>query len=106
MSTAANLLVLNKRCEFWFNGQNVAAPLAACSVRDLPAVLDQVGAAELSVEFHTTSNPDDVAADRKKYGKRLAGIGPNWTRGEWSPKVVRGHTLDHVYACTLIRREA
>jgi len=98
--TRANLMILNNRCEFWFNGANVAAPVAVCPVARLADTLDAVGADSVAVEFHTTAKAEDVAADLRKYGKRLSGIVGKWAASAWAPKVEGGV----VYTCTLNRR--
>jgi hypothetical protein len=105
-TTNANLLILNKRCEFWIDAPNAAVPVVQCPANQLGDILDCVAADSVTVEFHTSSRPEAAKSDVKKYSKRLAAVADRWDRTDFAPKCVRGYALAEVLVCTLTRRTA
>lgn len=101
---AANYLLLSKVCEFWFMGENVAVSLGKCSTSDLANMIDEVGGDSVVVKFHTTTSEKEVAADIRKFSKRLAAVSAGWIVGGWQIEVVKGYPKTTQRMCVLTRK--
>lgn len=100
-----NKLILNKRCELWLDTDKYAAPVAHCQAGKLLETLNSHAGNVVTAEFNTTSKPEEVASDIKKFGRRITAISAGWDATEWMPKQVRGIVIDTVYCCTLNRKD-
>ena len=98
-----NMIVLNRGADLFYEGAHVFVPLGNVAAKNLPDVLDAIGAGEICVQFNTIDDPKGKATDLKKYGKRLANLSPWWVVGSFAPKVVDGHVFPTVMTCTLTR---
>lgn len=99
--TATNLL-LNTRCEFFYETQNAFVPMAKCAAKDLAETLDAVAGDAVAVEFHTVRDEKAQAADLKKFTRRLSALS-GWSFTPWANQVVRGYVLDTTFVCELRR---
>lgn len=107
MTTAtltANYLLLSKVCEFWFMADNAAVPFVKCNSGELAETLNAIGGDRVVVEFRTTSDPKEVAADIRKFSKRLAAVSANWVVGEWQIEVINGYPQTAQRMCILTRK--
>lgn len=106
MTTAtiqANWVFFSKVCEFWFMNDNAAVPFTQCAVSAFAETLDAIGGDEVKVQFRTTEDPKEIAADVKKFSKRLAGVSPQWAVSAWEVEVIKGFPQTGYRICTLTR---
>lgn len=66
-----NSVLLNKRCECYFEGMNVFAPVRHGSVEVAAEAIAELGADSITVKARVSSNPKHVAADQRTFAKRL-----------------------------------
>lgn len=103
VTARVNMVVLNRGADLFFMGENVAVPFGQRSAKDLPAALDALGADAVVVEYRTISDTKAREQDRRKFSKRLDGLGSQWTRTDWTIKSVDGHPFPDTMVCTLSR---
>src|SRR4051812_21865395 len=96
----ANDIYLTKRCELSFNGVNVWAPVATCSVNELEEAMNSNCADSVVVHFRTRD--EYKSADIVKFTKRLDTVS-GWTFSQWEHPVVNGFTNACKLQCVATR---
>lgn len=92
MQTVINLVVLNKRCESYFDGENAFAPFAHGSVETVAAAIAEHGAAKIKVQARTSSDPENAACDLVTYNRRLQKLA-----------AACGYRAEPLTGCSLVR---
>ena len=99
----ANLIILNKRCEFVYDEGNAWAPMGHYRVADLAERMNALCGESAVIEFRSSDRHE--AEDKAKFRARLNQVG-GWTFSDWQPQVVRGHVVSAVWQCVATRDES
>lgn len=86
-----NLLQLNTRCELYYSGANVFAPMGRCNAKDLADTLDAFEVVDLVVEFRGSRDEKALAREVATYSKRLRAMDGRYAFTGFEPKVIDGY---------------